>query len=143
MFQKHKRAAAAALMAALAVGFSGPLHAGDGLMSHGEGEWAELSFEEHLLKATIQGASRGPAGPEMQAMFEQTTGSSEPVELRAERQNMIDGKPGCAVVFLYFVQEEVEVVDEDGRPAGTRPFEVRYHFERCADGTIPEYRGAR
>ncbi|WP_018949065.1 hypothetical protein [Thioalkalivibrio sp. ALMg11] len=144
MNQKHKRGpGVAALIAALTVGFSGLLHAGTELESHGEGEWMELSFEEHLMKATIQGASRGPAGDDMQRMFERTTGSSEPVEIRAERQNMIEGQPGCAVVFMYFVQEGVPVVDRDGNPAGTKPFEIRYHVERCADGDIPEYRSAR
>lgn len=111
------------------------------LESSGEGPWADLTYEEHLLKATIEGASRGPASETMQSLFEDQTGSSELVEVRAERQKMIDGQPGCAVVFLYFVQEGVPVLDESGEEVDTTTIEVRQNMARCANGDIPHLPG--
>lgn len=112
--------------------------------SKGIGEWADLTIEEHVLKAVIEGASRGPAPDQVSRIFQQKTRSVEPVEVRAERQHKIKGRPGCASVNLYFHQEGVPMY----RPGDTSfeepvkhvPFEVRYEMERCADGNTPEPR---
>lgn len=109
----------------------------DGLESTAEGPWADLTYEEHLMKAVIEGKSRGPADDRMQSLFSAKTGSTEPVEVRAVRQQPIEGQPGCAVVFLYFVQPGVPYFDHNGDRAGTTTFEVRQNFARCANGDIP------
>jgi len=117
-----------------------PMH--EAIESTSKGEWADLSIEEHVLKAVIEGASRGPAPAELEQMFLMQTRSTEPVEVRAERKHGIAGQPGCAVVNLYFYQEGVPVFKAEDTdfsdPVDHVPFEMRYEMERCADGDAPD-----